>query len=108
MRPLAGVAHKRTGGLYQAFIDITNENAASITQAQAGHPGAKSSSCEPFLRATNPQYLNVSAGEGNNYSHPHPEVLERAADVGAAILPTDEPGTIEVVADGEQMWWKSH
>jgi len=47
------------------------------------------------------------AGEGNNYGHPHEEVLERAADVGAAVLRTDELGTIEVITDGEQMWWAS-
>ncbi len=50
----------------------------------------------------------VSAGEGNNYSHPHEEVLKRAAYVGAAVLRTDELGSIEVVTDGEQMWWKAY
>jgi competence protein ComEC len=72
---------------------------------KAGHHGAKSSSGAPFLRAINPQYVIVSAGEGNNYGHPHEEVLERAADMGAAVLRTDELGTIEVITDGEQMWW---
>ncbi|MGB3716156.1 MAG: MBL fold metallo-hydrolase [Candidatus Promineifilaceae bacterium] len=38
---------------------------------KAGHHGAKSSSCEPFLRAVNPHYVIVSAGKGNNYGHPH-------------------------------------
>jgi competence protein ComEC len=61
-----------------------------------------------FSRAVNPQYVVISAGEGNNYGHPHQEVLERAADVGAAVLRTDELGTIEVITDGEQMWWESH
>jgi competence protein ComEC len=54
-----------------------------------------------------PQHIAVSAGEGNNYGHPHEEVLERAADFGAAELRTDELGTIEVVTDGEQMWWEA-
>lgn len=59
---------------------------------KAGHHGAKSSSSELFLRAISPQYVIVSAGKGNNYGHPHPEVLERAADVGAAVFRTDELG----------------
>lgn len=71
---------------------------------KAGHHGAKSSSSEPFLRAVNPQFVIVSAGEGNRYGHPHEEVLERAAEIGAAVLRTDELGTIEVITDGEQMW----
>jgi competence protein ComEC len=75
---------------------------------KAGHHGAKSSNSEKFLRTVQPQYLIVSAGEGNNYGHPHPEVLERARAVGAAVLRTDELGTIEVISDGEQMWWESH
>ena len=58
------------------------------------------------MRAINPQYVIVSAGEGNNYGHPHPELLERAADIGAAVLRTDELGTIEIVSDGKALWWE--
>jgi competence protein ComEC len=74
---------------------------------KAGHHGARSSSSVSFLGAVLPRYVIVSAGEGNNYGHPHEEVLERAADVGAAVLRTDELGTIEVITDGEQMWWEA-
>jgi beta-lactamase superfamily II metal-dependent hydrolase len=49
----------------------------------------------------------VSAGVGNNHGHPH-KVLDRAADVGAAVLRTDELGTIEVITDGEQLWWETY
>lgn len=49
----------------------------------------------------------VSAGEANNYGHPYEEVLDRAADVGAAVLRTDELGTIELITDGEQIWWEA-
>ncbi len=52
--------------------------------------------------------LSSRPGEGNNYGHPHEEVLERVADVGAAVLRTDELGTIEVITDGEQLWWETH
>jgi competence protein ComEC len=75
---------------------------------KAGHHGARSSSGMEFLKAVNPQYVVISAGEGNNYGHPHEEVLERVAEMGAAVLRTDELGTIEVISDGKQMWWKSH
>ncbi|HET6444861.1 MAG TPA: hypothetical protein VFI27_09820 [candidate division Zixibacteria bacterium] len=44
---------------------------------------------------------------GQSHRHPHPELLERADGIGAAVLRTDELGTIEVVNDGEQMWWLS-
>jgi competence protein ComEC len=74
---------------------------------KAGHHGARSSSGESFLRAIRPQYVIVSAGEGNNYGHPHEEMLDRAAEVGAAVLRTDELGTIEVITDGDVMWWEA-
>ncbi len=61
-----------------------------------------------FLEAVRPQVVVVSVGEGNRYGHPSEELLRRAANVGAAVLRTDELGTIEVITDGEQMWWESH
>ena len=60
-----------------------------------------------FSRAVNPQYVVISAEEGNNYGHPHEETLERVAKIGAAVLRTDELGTIEVITDGEQLWCAS-
>jgi competence protein ComEC len=74
---------------------------------KAGHHGAKSSSTAPFLEAVRPTYIVVSAGEGNRYGHPSPELLRRAANVGAAVLRTDELGSIEVITDGQAMWWES-
>jgi competence protein ComEC len=74
---------------------------------KAGHHGAKTSNSETFLKVINPLYVIVSAGEGNNYGHPRPEFLDRAADIGAAVLRTDELGTIEVITDGEQLWWEA-
>jgi competence protein ComEC len=52
-------------------------------------------------------YVIVSAGEGNNYGHPHEEVLERVAKIGAAVMRTDELGTIELTTDGKGLWWQA-
>lgn len=72
---------------------------------KAGHHGAKTSSSDTFLRAVAPQFVVISAGAGNSYGHPAPEMLARAAAIGATVLRTDEMGTIEVSSDGERMWW---
>jgi competence protein ComEC len=72
---------------------------------KAGHHGANTSSGADFLAAVHPQIMVVSAGSSNWYGHPDEEVLQRAADVGAAVLRTDKLGTIEVVSDGNAMWW---
>lgn len=72
---------------------------------KAGHHGANTSTGVPFLRAVSPQYVIISAGRDNDYGHPHPAMLERVAAAGAAVLRTDEMGTVELATDGKQMWW---
>lgn len=72
---------------------------------KAGHHGASTSSSTPFLSAVAPQVIVISAGAGNSYGHPAPAMLARAAAIGAIVLRTDEMGTIELISDGERMWW---
>jgi competence protein ComEC len=74
---------------------------------KAGHHGANTSSSEAFLRAVAPQVIVISVGADNNYGHPAPAMLARAAAAGATVLRTDEVGTIELISDGRQMWWSA-
>jgi competence protein ComEC len=76
------------------------------TILKAGHHGANTSSSEPFLRAVSPQVVVISAGLDNAYGHPHPAMLARALNAGATILRTDESGTLELITDGQKMWWE--
>ncbi len=71
---------------------------------KAGHHGSNTSSSAEFLAAVRPQIVIISAGKDNRYGHPHRELLDRVAQIGAVLLRTDELGTIEVVTDGEEMW----
>lgn len=74
---------------------------------KAGHHGSNSSSSLPFLQAVQPQIIIVSAGVDNRFGHPAPEMLERAAVVGAVVLRTDELGSIRVTTDGTMMSWQA-
>jgi competence protein ComEC len=74
---------------------------------KAGHHGSRSSSTTPFLEAIRPQIIVVSSGADNRFGHPHPEMLVRAEAIGASILRTDQLGTIEIITDGQTMWWQS-
>lgn len=74
---------------------------------KAAHHGSNTSSTTAFLTAVRPQVVVISAGADNRFGHPHPGVLQRVADVGAIILRTDELGTIEVITDGQVMWWQT-
>ncbi len=74
---------------------------------KAGHHGANTSSGAAFLAAVRPQVVVISVGADNSYGHPAPAMLQRAAEVGATVLRTDEIGTIELISDGERMWWEA-
>jgi competence protein ComEC len=56
------------------------------------------------LTVVSPDIAVISSGVDNQYGHPHPAVLGRLSDAGAAVLRTDELGTIEVITDGKRMW----
>ena len=60
----------------------------------AGHHGSKYSTTERLLEAVKPEYIFVSAGEGNRYGHPATEMLERATKYGCAVYRTDIHGTL--------------
>ena len=74
---------------------------------KAGHHGSRTSSTIPFLEAAQPEIIIVSAGKDNPFGHPHPEMLSRAEGINAAILRTDELGSIELITDGKMMWWQA-
>jgi competence protein ComEC len=71
---------------------------------QLGHHGSKTSSSEEFLISVAPQYSIVSAGKGNRYGHPDPDVIERAKHTGSNILSTIDHGTITFTTDGDRLW----
>ncbi|MFZ0545099.1 MAG: DNA internalization-related competence protein ComEC/Rec2 [Candidatus Promineifilaceae bacterium] len=78
------------------------------TVLKAGYHGSNTSSTAAFLAAVQPQVIVISVGQDNAFGYPHPDMLQRAADIGAVVLRTDELGTIEVVTDGERMWWEAN
>jgi competence protein ComEC len=67
------------------------------------HHGSGTSSSAAFLDALRPRVVLVSAGRGNPYGHPRPEVLARYDAVGATVFRTDRDGQIDVSTDGEQI-----
>lgn len=60
----------------------------------AGHHGSRYSTCDELLQAVSPDIVCISAGEGNPYGHPAPELLKRLAQQGCAVYRTDQNGTI--------------
>ncbi len=66
---------------------------------KVGHHGGGRSSTLRFLQAVAPKVAVVSTAPGDP-KHPHPDTLDRLAQVGARVFRTDLDGTIAVDLDG--------
>lgn len=75
-----------------------HELAADILHV--GHHGSRTSTSRELLEAVRPKVAIYSAGSGNEYGHPHAEVIERLSRHGVVIYGTDIHGTIKVTTDG--------
>jgi competence protein ComEC len=70
---------------------------------KVAHHGSRTSSSSELLSAWRPQIALISAGRGNTFGHPAPEVLTRLAAIGATVLRTDLHGQITVETDGREI-----
>ncbi len=82
---------------------LAEHKLAPVTLLLAPHHGSRSSSSPAFVRAMQPRYIIFSAGYHNHFGHPHPEVVERYREVGAARLDTAHSGALTFLIndDGE-------
>lgn len=74
---------------------------------QAGHHGSNTASSWRLLTAVRPSYTVISCGAGNDYGHPHQEVLDRLETMGSIIYRTDQQGTVRVTSDGVNLSWRT-
>ena len=65
-----------------------------------GHHGSKTSSSMYLLNKITPKISVISAGLGNQYGHPHNEVLERLKFINSKVYRTDLQGNIIITTDG--------
>ena len=76
---------------------------APLRVVKVPHHGSLTSSSPEFLRAIHASIAVVSAGRGNHFGHPVPEVLQRYRDAGAEIFRTDQDGAVTVDTDGTSL-----
>lgn len=65
-----------------------------IDVLKVAHHGSASSSTPEFMRQYQPTIGLISAGEDNQFGHPHPEVIERLEGEEMEIYRTDVQGAI--------------
>jgi competence protein ComEC len=87
--------------------EMVREHGATLRSQvlKAGHHGSRTSTSDALLDAAEPRLVVISDGVGNEYGHPHREVLDRLARRGIEVARTDREGTIVVrVAPGGAEW----
>lgn len=88
---------------------VRNADSLESDVLKVAHHGSSSSSTGTFLTAVNPEWAVISAGEDNQYGHPHSDVLSRLEQtVGkSGIFDTASQGTISFSTDGKRLWVKT-
>lgn len=71
---------------------------------KVAHHGSKYSSTEEFVALVRPAFAAISVGAGNTYGHPTQQTLDVLEKYGAAVLRTDQEGTIIFKSDGKTLW----
>lgn len=82
---------------------LEDKSDVSADVVKAGHHGSKTSSSAKFVSAVGADHAVFSLGEGNDYGHPHSQVVKRWKKAGAEILRTDKNGTIVITSDGNNL-----
>lgn len=74
---------------------------------KVGHHGSKTSTTGRFISAVDPKCAVISCGEGNDYGHPHAEVLNSLRSKDVLLFRTDEMGTVVVKSNKEYLTWNA-
>jgi competence protein ComEC len=68
---------------------------------KVAHHGSRTSTSPELLAAWPPDVAVISAGRGNTFGHPAPDVVQRLEASGAAIYRTDQDGQVTIETDGQ-------
>ncbi len=93
-----GDAEKR---VEQDLIRVGADLRADVLKA--GHHGSSTSSSEAFLDAVSPKIAAISCGEGNDYGHPHKEIMASFSQRNITVYRTDLEGSVVFSTDGKDI-----
>ncbi|ANA79183.1 MBL fold metallo-hydrolase [Paenibacillus glucanolyticus] len=100
------LGYKNNSFLFTGDADIKSETDMLINKSilkadvlKVGSHGSISSSSKKFIDAVKPKYAIISVGK-NSYGHPNAGILSRLKDAGAAVMRTDQKGTITAISNG--------
>lgn len=103
------IAYGKTKFLFMGDAEVVNEKEMikkgyhlECDVLKLGHHGSSTSTCDEFLKATDPVYAVISCGKGNTYGHPHQETLAKLEE-DVQIYRTDTMGTVRAISDGKEV-----
>lgn len=82
---------------------LKNNHDISANVLKMGHHGSSTSSSKEFLDRVSPNIVVISVGKGNDYGHPHKEILTEIKKRGFTIYRTDIDGNIVLQSDGKNI-----
>ena len=88
----------------EAMLNASPASKFKCDVLKVGHHGSDSSTSEAFLAAANPSLAVIMCGEGNEYGHPKPEILERLEKAKINVLRTDLEGSIVICSDKKEVY----
>lgn len=95
------VAFLLTGDIERAAeATLPLDRRARLRVMSAPHHGSRTSSTPALVKGWLPHLVLVSAGRGNSFGHPAPDVLARYERAGVDVVRTDLDGAIIVDTDG--------
>jgi competence protein ComEC len=97
-----GQAALLPGDLEHAAEETIAAGRTSLDAAflKVAHHGSATSTSPAFLAAVHPRTAVVSAGAGNPWGHPSPEVMERLRHIGCRVFVTMRDGAVRARTDG--------
>lgn len=84
----------------EALVGQKGRGWLNVDLFKAGHHGSKTSNTLELLEAMSPETVVVTAGENNDYGHPHESSLEHFEAVGATVYNTALSGAVVYEAWG--------
>lgn len=69
------------------------------------HHGSSTGNSALFLEKTTPEFAVISCAKGNNYGHPHIEVVELLEAMEIDVFRSDVQGTVIATTDGKNITW---
>ena len=71
------------------------------------HHGSKNGMTPNLLKVLMPKVAVISVGAKNMWGFPAVEILQMLKDNNVQVLRTDLLGDVEVITDGQKIWWKN-